>query len=49
MAGLYGNLLINDLAIGFNSPEELIRLLIFNDALDEFLEMVKEVEKETII
>jgi len=55
MASLYGNLVINKISgnllinkqtLCFSSPEQLIELLISNNSLDEFLEMVEEVKKE---
>jgi len=55
MASLYGNLVINKISgnllinkqtLCFSSPEQLIELLISNNSLDEFLEMVEEVKKD---
>ena len=48
MAGLFGNLLINGKTTGFSSPEQLIELLILNNALDEFLEMIEKTREEFV-
>jgi hypothetical protein len=46
MASIFGNILLNGQTKGFSTPEEMIKILIDNNCLDEFLKMVEIVKLE---